>query len=43
MAKGDVKSNPELGDTDERRIDIMELLQLARRYGKSPQYFLSSD
>lgn len=30
-------------ETGERRIDIMELLQLAKPYGKRPQYFLGSD
>ncbi|KAA6459274.1 helix-turn-helix transcriptional regulator [Acidobacteria bacterium AB60] len=30
-------------ETGERRIDIMELLQLAKLYGKRPQYFLGSD
>jgi transcriptional regulator with XRE-family HTH domain len=30
-------------ETGERRIDIMELLQLAKIYGKRPQYFLDSD
>jgi len=30
-------------ETGERRIDIMELLQLAKVYGKRPQYFLGSD
>jgi hypothetical protein len=27
----------------ERRIDMMELLQLSKLYGKPPQYFLSLD
>ncbi|HZB88259.1 MAG TPA: helix-turn-helix transcriptional regulator [Terracidiphilus sp.] len=30
-------------ETGERRIDIMELLELAKLYRKPPQYFLSSD
>jgi len=30
-------------ETGERRIDMMELLQLAKLYGKSPQYFLNPD
>ena len=30
-------------ETGERRIDMMELLELAKLYGKPPQYFLSSD
>jgi len=28
-------------ETGERRIDMMELLQLAKLYGKPPQYFLN--
>lgn len=27
-------------ETGERRIDVIELLQLARAYGKPPSYFL---
>lgn len=30
-------------ETGERRIDMMELLQLAKLYRKSPQYFLNLD
>ncbi len=30
-------------ETGERSIDVMELLQLAELYGKSPEYFLKGD
>ena len=30
-------------ETGERSIDVMELLQLAELYGKSPDYFLKGD
>ncbi len=30
-------------ETGERRVDVMELIQLAQLYGKPPQFFLNSD
>jgi transcriptional regulator with XRE-family HTH domain len=30
-------------ETGDRRIDVMELLQLARLYGKPPEFFLKPD
>jgi transcriptional regulator with XRE-family HTH domain len=30
-------------ETGDRRIDLMEFLQLARLYGRSPQFFLGED
>jgi len=30
-------------ETGDRRIDVMELIQLAQMYGKTPQYFLEAD
>jgi transcriptional regulator with XRE-family HTH domain len=30
-------------ETGDRRVDVVELIQLAQLYGKSPQYFLSVD
>ena len=30
-------------ETGDRRIDVLELLQLAEIYGKSPQHFLDAD
>lgn len=30
-------------ETGERRVDVMELLQLAKLYGKSVQHFFPSD
>ena len=30
-------------ETGDRRIDVIELLQLSALYGKTPQYFLSLD
>jgi hypothetical protein len=30
-------------ETGDRRIDVLELIQLAQLYGKPPQYFLSLD
>lgn len=33
-------SKCEMGD---RRVDVLELIQLEKLYGKSPQYFLSAD
>jgi transcriptional regulator with XRE-family HTH domain len=30
-------------ETGDRRIDVMELIQLAQLYGKPPQYFLQSE
>jgi transcriptional regulator with XRE-family HTH domain len=30
-------------ETGDRRIDVLELIQLAELYGKPPQYFLNMD
>jgi transcriptional regulator with XRE-family HTH domain len=30
-------------ETGERRVDVMELIQLAELYGKPPQFFLDPD
>jgi hypothetical protein len=30
-------------ETGDRRVDVLELIQLAQLYGKSPQYFPSAD
>ena len=30
-------------ETGERRVDVMELIQLAQLYGKPPQFFLQDD
>src|ERR1700679_3909007 len=30
-------------ETGERRVDVIELIQLAELYGKTPQFFLDSD
>lgn len=30
-------------ETGDRRIDLMEFLQLAKLYGKAPQFFLGDD
>jgi DNA-binding XRE family transcriptional regulator len=30
-------------ETGDRRVDVVELIQLAQLYGKSPQYFISVD